>query len=145
MAILYTYPPTGETTDKEPWFWRVNYNDGTQLEQFEVSTAGAIFHRSSEIDASKIQTLQLVHATYPVITVAVPAGATPVHFYRHRQEVEEYTDENGELAQRTWHYKIWVIGYRIDKQFWLVYTDEQNNTVYSGDDRLFTYAGRVGT
>lgn len=138
MAISYLYPPTGETTEKEPWRWVAVYNDKTELQQFEVSEKGAIFHRSSEIDATKLDELQLQHDSYQTITVKVPAEAEVVHFYRHRtvQELLNQGDE-GESLQREWKFKIWCIGFRIKQQYWLVFVDEYGKTVYTNDKQLF--------
>lgn len=137
MAIRYVHPATQETTTKEPWYWVAIYDDGTQLEQFEVSHEHAIFHRSGEIDAEKLIELQLRHNTYPPITIAVPKGAKPVHLYRHRWVNEEVITETGEHLNRQWRTKIWIIGFKRDGHYCLVFVDDNNHTLVSDDYDTF--------
>lgn len=137
MAISYTRQDTGDIVDKEPWVWVAHYNDGTRLEQFEVSAKGAFFHTSAEIDAQRLVQLQLIHDTYTNITVRVPEGATPVHFYRNRHTVEEFTDEQGQLQMRSYDNRLYIVGFRLNGLYWLVYTDKYGNTLYSNDDKLY--------
>lgn len=137
MAIKYIYPPTGEATDKEPWFWRANYNDGTKLEQFEVSPGTAIFHRFAEVDANKLQSLTLEHNTYSPITIVFDPEAQPVHFYRHREIIEEITDNNGQKINRTSHRKIWCIGFRKGSLYWLAFVDDTGKSTFTNDRNLF--------
>lgn len=142
MAITYIHPETNEPVAKEIWRWVASYNDGSQLEQFEIKDNKPVFHQSKEIDAARLVELQLVHDTYPAITFQVPQGATPVHFYRHKWVVEEWTDENtGEHMNREWKTKIWCIGFRLTtkegKQYWLAYVDEYNHMIITNDINAF--------
>lgn len=138
MAISYTHPATQETTTKELWSWVALYNNGTQLEQFELSDKGAIFHRSAEIEASKLIELQFIHATHPAITIAVPPEATPVHFYRHKWVIEQFIDtDTMEHLNREWRIKIWCLGFRIKSTYWLAFTDEYNHTIFTSDKEMF--------
>lgn len=142
MAISYKHPESGDTVARELWRWKAVYNDGSILDQFEVGKDGAIFHRSSEIEADKLDELQLVCDIFPTITFKVPDGATPVHFYRHKWVVETFPDPDrpegsDAMLNREWRVKIWCIGFRIDKTYWLAYTDEYNHTVISSDKNAF--------
>lgn len=137
MAINYIRPDTGEKVQREPWAWIAHYNDGTTLEQFEVTQAGATFHSSTEIDSDRCVKLQLLNPLYPAITVIVPPSAVPVHFYRNSHLNEYFKDEKGEEKVRTWDVRHYVIGFKQDGKYWLVFTDEQNSTVFTNDDKLY--------
>jgi hypothetical protein len=156
MAINYIYPPTGETVTKEPWRWVAIYADITgyedepdadgnpipiynysQLEQFEVKDGAATFHKFAEIDASRLVEFRLVHDSFNPVTVIIPKDAEPVHFYRHRIIREEFTDNEGEKLVREFRFKLWVIGFRIGKQYWLAFADDRGQVIYSNDYQLF--------
>jgi hypothetical protein len=144
MAISYIYPANGEPVTREPWVWVAFFDDGTKLEQFELSSNGPIFHRSSEISehSGRLTELHFEHPTYSRINIVVPENADPVHFYRHRNVHEVFPDPDrpegsDDMLSREWKTKIWVLGFRIGKQFWLAYADEYGTIVYSADDQLF--------
>lgn len=138
MAIAYIHPSSGDTVEREAWRWVALYDDGTKLEQFEVSGGKAVFHQSNEIDDTKLIELHLIHDMLPEIVIAFPKGAQPIHLYRHQRINEEFIDpETGEHLNREWRVKIWCIGFKLDGNYWLAYTDDSGHTVFSNDRELF--------
>lgn len=139
MAINYIHPQTGESVEKEPYFWTACYSDGTYLDQYELSASGAVFHQSTEIDMAKITELRVYHkdGNGPSFTIDMPTGAKPLVFYRHRIIHEQFKDSNGEEFSREWKRKLWCYGFQQDKRTWIVYADELGNLVFSSDIDLF--------
>lgn len=108
MAIKYLHKETGETVNKELWRWCAVYEDGTKLDQFEVTADGAFFHRFAEIDQSRLAHFYLEHNDYPRIEVEVPEGGSIVHFYRN-----DILNAGTPAEERV---RRWCIGYRKDKE-----------------------------
>ena len=136
--INYLHPDTGETTNKEPWRWAAVYKDSSQLDQFEVSNGVATFHRFAEIDTKQVTEFMLVHDNFSPITFQIPDKAQLVHFYRHRTIQELLMDGDGESSlQREWKVKVWVIGFKLAKQYWLAYADESGHVLISNDHETY--------
>ena len=138
MAITYTHPATGETTTKEPWRWVAVYDDGSQLEQFDTAYGTPIFHRFAEIDTKRVAEFMLIHNNFSPIVFQIPEGAKLVHFYRHRTIQELLYDGDGESSlQREWKVKVWVIGFKVSKQYCLAYADESGHVLISNDHETY--------
>lgn len=139
MAIAYKHPTTGETVQREPWRWTAVYNDGSRLNQFEVSAEnGAVYHQSGEIDKDRLTELQLQHDRYPTVTLAVPQGAKPVCLYRNRTMQELLHNPDGsQTLQREWKVRIWICGYKFNDHYCLVFADEYGHIVVSDQYELF--------
>lgn len=142
MAIAYKYPETGEIVTREQWRWVAFYNDGTKLEQFEISNGSAIFHRFAEIDTDKLCKLELVHDTCRPVVVFIPSGAKPIHFYRHRIINSEIIDNvTGEKMNREEKLKFYCIGFEIDGNAFLVFVDEFGAIELTNDKDHFNHIG----
>lgn len=138
MAINYVHPETGETTPKEPWRWVATYKDGSQLEQFDTAHGTPIFHRFAEIDNDQVVEFSLLNDNFSPVVFQVPDKAQVVHFYRHRTIQELVRGDDGQDSlQREWKIKIWVIGFKIGKQYWLAYVDEQGHVLISNDRETY--------
>jgi hypothetical protein len=139
MAISYIHRPTGDKVRREDWRWVAQYDDGSKLEQFAIEDTGPVFHNSTEIDVSRLETLQLVHDTFPPITIDVPKDASVVFFWRRTRSqtvLHGQTQAEDQLVQER-RYKHTFIGFRKDRTYWLACVDDYNHVTFTSNKDMF--------
>lgn len=82
MRLDYRKPSTGDIVTLERWFFIVQYDDGTELAQFD-ETDGS-YHSFPEIDQKRVRVFKMANpSTEQVVSLLVPPGAELKHFYRN--------------------------------------------------------------
>lgn len=107
MQFTFFREETGKTEDVklEDWYWKVRYNDGSELSQFDFNTGK--FHQFKEIDTEQPFIFQVVKSDgsqEPITILYNPDTMKLFYFYR-----------NGILDNFTRRIRLIVFGYKAGK------------------------------
>jgi hypothetical protein len=82
MPTWKLYREGGEVveTELERWRWEVQYDDGSELKQFDDH---GIYHQFKEIQQDRIHSFRMVSDDAPPITISWSPDYKLIHFYRN--------------------------------------------------------------
>lgn len=114
---------TGEPVELEKWRWIAHY-ENDQLLQFDEATGR--FHNFDEIETDRLVAFAMTNGVR-TLTVPIPDGATPVHFYDNIIQ----NPMNGEPVR----HRLYGFGYKYSKSKQRLWMILPNDFIVETDDQ----------
>lgn len=131
MKFYFNREGQKEEVALEQWVWVVQYNDGSELHQFEINQENqdeGVFHQVGEIKQEEVKRFILSKSDQSKnICIVVPEGAKLVH---------KYVNVGMITGGKRYEAKTYVFGYKVGGQHFLNYILPNDLIIQSTDPAL---------